>query len=345
MIVGTEELYEETKESLERVQGFDVTSLPREDVLGTALNFDDVVYPAQQLIDLCTRLSLTALKDFPDAVLNIVKTQADSIYQLFTQILDFEIGQQDPSSVRSSIINNVIKGYPLAFTALHPYISYSLHRSADFQTLDTEARAMLQAIGDKATSVSGSLDEHESDAKKVLSEIRKVAAEEGVTKQAAHFHVEFEHHIEEADKWQFRGVVFAFCLGLYAILSIFLHKVPILVPENTYDAIQLSISKFLIFFVMAYMLFLSMKNFQNHKHNAIVNKHRQNALMTHGALVEASGEDGVRDAVLLQAASCIFSPQSTGYTPSNDGDLSNQKSVVEILSKPIVQTAVKESLK
>lgn len=97
----------------------------------------------------------------------------------------------------------------------------------------------------------------------------------------------------------------------------------------------------LIFSVMAYMLFLSAKNFLNHKHNAIVNKHRQNALMTHSALVESSGDDGVRDAVLLQASSCIFSPQPTGYTSGSDNELSNQKSMVEILSRPVVH-AVKD---
>jgi hypothetical protein len=62
--------------------------------------------------------------------------------------------------------------------------------------------------------------------------------------------------------------------------------------------------------------------------------------MTHAALVEASGSEGVRDAVLLQAAGCIFSPQSTGYA-SSDSDISNQKSVVEILSKPVAQ-AIRE---
>lgn len=87
------------------------------------------------------------------------------------------------------------------------------------------------------------------------------------------------------------------------------------------------------------MLFLSSKNFLNHKHNAIVNKHRQNALMTHTALVEASGDEGVRDAVLLQAANCIFSPQSTGYTQTGESEATNQKSMIEILSRPIAQGA------
>lgn len=103
----------------------------------------------------------------------------------------------------------------------------------------------------------------------------------------------------------------------YAVITLFLHKIPFLAPTNTYDTVQLGISKILIFAVITYVLFLSARNFLNHKHNAILNKHRQNALMTHKALIEASGDSGVREAIMLQAANCIFLPQPTGYASSN----------------------------
>lgn len=340
-MVGDENIYQEAKESLERMQPFEVAELPRESDLGNRLNFSNAVEPATNLIELYKRLSVVALQDFPNDVLNNIKNHANNHYKLFSQVIEFDPEQQDPVSVRNSLIQQLEAAYQPAFQALHQYIAYSLHRSADFQRLDSDARATLQSIEDKSSKIATQLSEHEQNAKSVLDEIRRVAAEEGVTKQAAHFNAEFEHHSTEAGKWQERAIKLAIALGVFAVISLFIHKVPYLKPENTYDAIQLSISKFLVFFVIAYMLFLSAKNFMNHKHNAIVNKHRQNALMTHSALVEASGNEGVRDAVLLQASSCIFSPQSTGYTSGNDGDLSNQKSMIEILSKPAMQ-AVKE---
>lgn len=338
MIVGNEALYEEAKDSLSRMQNFDVELLPRNSDLGSRLNFIDVVTPAEQLIELYKRLSLTALQDFPNNTLTTIRDHANSHYNIFKQILEFNPEQQDPGVARTNLINQVVAIYQPAFQALHPYISYSLHRSADFQRLDSDARATLQTIEDKSSKITEALSQHEQDAQDVLNEIRRVAAEEGVTKQASHFNAEHEHHMNEANKWQKYAVVLAIGLGIFSIISLFLHKIPFLKPESTYDAIQLSISKFLIFSVIAYLMFLSAKNFLNHKHNAIVNKHRQNALMTHSALVEASGDQGVRDAVLLQASSCIFSPQSTGYASSNDSDVPNQKSMVEILSRPIVQT-------
>lgn len=71
-----------------------------------------------------------------------------------------------------------------------------------FLSLFLEARATLQSIEDKAKKVTDALAGHEFEAKRVLDEIRNVAAEEGVTQQAAHFRAESEHHEGEAEKWR-----------------------------------------------------------------------------------------------------------------------------------------------
>ena len=299
--------------------------------------------PARKLVDLYKRLSVTALEDFPDNFLTIVRNNANNHYQLFSQALEFSAAQQNPHNARQQIINQITAAYQPAFQALHPLIAYSLHRSADFSRLDAEARATLQTIEDRANAFSEQMLQHEQEAIRVLEEMRNVAAEEGVTQQAAHFRAESEEHEMKAEIWRKRTINLAWVLGVFAVLSLFLHKIPFLVPQNLYDSVQLGVSKVLIFSVIAYMLFLSARNFLNHKHNAIVNKHRQNALMTHRALVEAAMESGVREAIMVQAANCIFSPQATGYTQSgSEGEGASPKSVVEILSKPIAE-ATKQS--
>jgi hypothetical protein len=76
-------------------------------------------------------------------------------------------------------------------------------------------------------------------------------------------------------------------LTIYAFASLFLHKWDWMMPTNMYETVQLGISKALIFAVISYMLFLCARNFIAHKHNAIVNKHRQVALQTYTALADA----------------------------------------------------------
>lgn len=343
MIVGTEQNYQETKESLERVQVFQTETLRRTEDLGSQLNFGDAIEPAQRLVDLLRRLSAEALQDFPDPVLNEIKNQANNIFNLFNQIIEFSPESGNPKQVRQQIINQLIATYPGTFQAIHPFISYSLHRAADFQRLDSAARATLQSVEDRSTSFSKAMEKHEAEARRVLDEIRKVAAEEGVTQQAAHFRAESETHEGKAEEWRKRTVRIAWLLGIFAVASLFIHRVPILRPDTVYDTIQLAISKVLVFFVISYMLILSARNFMNHKHNSVVNKHRQNALMTHRALVEGATDSGARDAVMVHAASCIFSPQPTGYThQGSEGESSSPRSVIELASRS-VSAAAKQS--
>jgi len=96
---------------------------------------------------------------------------------------------------------------------------------------------------------------------------------------------------------------------------------------------QLISSKILIFAVLGYLLLMAARNYATHKHNAIVNRHRQNALLTYRKLVEAASNEVTEDIVLAHAASCIFSPQETGFAHSKGEFNSGSKSVLELLTK------------
>lgn len=342
MVIGNQGLFDEVSASLKRIQDFDVNSLPRSQDLGL-LNFSAVIEPAKCLVDLFRRLSSESLQDFPDPTLAQVKEQANNAFNLFNQILSFDPGVGDARNQQQALIRSVTQAYQPAFQTLHPYIAYSLHRSADFQRLDAAARATLQGVEDKAISFSTLMQKHEQDARRVLDEIRKVAAEEGVTHASAHFRVESELHETNSEEWRVKTVRLAWGLGGFAVLSLFIHKLPLLTPESTYDAVQLAISKVLVFSVLTYMLVLSARNFMSHKHNSVINKHRQNALLTHKALVEAASDSGARDAIMVHAASCIFAPQTTGYTHGQgESDIGSPRSVIELASRS-VSVAAKQS--
>ena len=182
-------IIEQATQSLLRVQEFDVNLLPRIDVLGSSLNFEHAVAPARRLISLYRRLSTTALEDFPVAILNQIKAQCDADYQKFEQILEFDTSsQQTPAAVRDSYIKQLQDAYDPAFNKLSPHISYSLHRSADFQRLDADARSTFQKIKDEARNIQKSLEKQKESGEEILKDIRETAAEQGVTQQAIYSH-------------------------------------------------------------------------------------------------------------------------------------------------------------
>ncbi|HZH52321.1 MAG TPA: hypothetical protein VEZ16_10630 [Microvirga sp.] len=327
------EILEKTRKSLERVQTFNTGQLPRERALGEAFAFAEAVEPAERIKRLFQQIPIQYLNEFPDRPLTSIREHADSFYSILQQILDFTPQQADPVNARQNLINSLKSQYEGYFAHLAPHIAYASSRVHDFSAMEREARAAMQSVQDRANDLTAELERQQSEAQRILDEVRQVAAEQGVSQQAVYFKEEADRHQSEAETWQLYTICTATGLGLFAILSLFIHEIPILTPDNTYKALQLTLSKFLIFAVIGYMLVLCARNFLSHKHNAIVNKHRQNALLTFNALSDAARGEDKRDIVLTYAASCIFSPQDTGYTKSAGNQDGAPMKLIEVLPK------------
>lgn len=306
-------LLEEARASLERVQTFDTSALPRERDLGSELNFRDAVEPAQRIIDLFRQFPIQYLADIPPNRQTEIKNQADSFFNILNQINKFDPKTNDAFGQRNSIINSLKNQYQPYFDLLCQPIAYGSSRLRDFGALEREARAVMQSVSDRATELTKELATRKEEADRILAEVRKLAAEQGVAQQATYFQSESSAHETQARQWRTATICIATLLVAYSVGPIFLHKWSFLALIDGYAAFQLGVSKVLIFAVIAYMLILSARNFLSHKHNEIVNRHRQNALLTFNALVDAAGKDEARDIVLTYAAACIFAPQETGY--------------------------------
>ena len=312
MTDADQELLRATRASLERVQGFDVQSLVRRDELGAALAFTGIVEPAERLVGLLDRISSAALQDIPSNRLNDIQQQADAVNNIFTQVLDFTTAQGNPQNARDSLINQTINQYQPCFDALHGLIAYSHYRSADFQTLEREARETKQKLERSLTDGQKQAQAALDDINQVLAASRSAAAELGVSQQAIHFGTAAGDHKKDSKTWRTVTACFSGVLLLVAVIFLFdwgLEEV-----TETPASIQRAIGKVLVFATLSYAVYLSARNFLAQRHNEIVNKHRQNALLTYTTLAEAAHDDRDRDVVLTYAAACIFGPQPTGYT-------------------------------
>lgn len=333
--MATKQILDDTTVSLKRMQDFDVQTLVRAEELGRGLNFEEALEPAKRLVQLYQRLSLSVLEDFTDGILSSIRSQADADFSRFKQILDFSPSQGNPAQVRTELINQIKAAYDATFNSLWQHIAYGVSKIVDTQRLENEARGVLQSITDKADGVAAQLEESRDAAKGILDEIREVAAEQGVSQQAAYFKNEAELHKTEAESWRMTTIKAAWLVGGFAGLTLVLSYIPLLQPESTFQAIQVVTGKVLLFGVLAYLLGLAAKNFIAHKHNEVINRHRQNALMTFKALAEAAHLVDSKDIVLTHASGCIFSPQDAGYTKANPHESSSSltKSVVEVLPR------------
>jgi uncharacterized membrane protein YidH (DUF202 family) len=329
-------LVEEAFKSLVRVKSFDADTLPRKEELGS-LNFEAAVAPANRLLTLYRRIDEEVLPELAPTLLQQLTAQANGHFNQLNQIATVALmDQQNPKSHRDVLVSGLEQQYEPAFMALLPCISYSLGRATDFDSLQFEARVAAQEMKDRSAGLAAEMQVLKSDAEGVLATVKKVAAEQGVSQQAIYFKTEAEGHSTQAQHWLRWTQGLTAALVAFAALSFFLHRIPIIAPENSFEAVQLSISKVLVFVTLASFLLLAARNFNAHRHNAIVNKHRQNSLVTYEALVKAASAEASRDIVLTRAAESIFNPQPTGFTKAdgNDGGGLNVVALGNSLLKP-----------
>lgn len=331
--MATETILNSCRDALKRVQTFDSKSLGRKDDLGNQMNFEDAVGPAESIIAVYKRIPISALTDFTDNQLNTILSQANADYSVFNEVLSFSLESNDPSGVRNSLLSKINSRRDQVFDLLWQYVAYGVARITDTSLLEIQARATIQGIEDQASKLTNELTIAKKDADAALIAIRAVASEQGVSQQAIYFKEEAQAQDGLADKWLTYTYRFASALGIFAVFSLFLHKIEWIKPSSNAEMFQLITSKVLIFSVLGYLLLMAARNYATHKHNAVINRHRQNALLTYRAIVTAADDSGTQDIVLAHAASCIFSPQETGFSQGKGEAGTGSKSVLELLTK------------
>lgn len=190
----------------------------------------------------------------------------------------------------------------------------------DFNRLESQGRAAIQNIEDKTKNLLDEITDAQQQIQSTLEGVRAAAAEQGVSQQAIYFKEEADKHDNQSTEWLKWTLISAVFLALYSTFALFSHNIPGLNPETTYQAIQVATSKVLIFAVIGYVVLICGRNFLSHKHNSIINRHRQNALQTFTTLADATSTPEAQDIVLTHAASSIFAPQETGYAKQQSQD-------------------------
>lgn len=317
---------------LKTLQEFDPVSLDRAADLGKQLCFTEIVDSAREIINLYKKLTFDTVRELSGTHLDEIKRQIDSDTGLFNQIMTFEATRSDAANARATIINQVKNRRDPLFQALLPFITYGFTKITDVSLLEEQVRTTIEKIQSDTSELTTSIQKNKTAAETALAAIRGVAAENGVSQQANYFKEEADSEEGQADGWFTILKNTSIAIAVYVVLNLFLHKCTWLAPTNEIETIQFVTAKALIFIFLAYILFLSAKNYSAHKHNAVVNRHRQNALLTYKTLVEAGSEKVTQDIVLAHAASCIFSPQETAFS-SSKGEFSGGKSVLELMTK------------
>jgi len=338
----TEDFSEETdqlldiKAAIDRIVHYPVEHMHRESELGKSYSFRTAIEPTRSVIAIFERLPQATLHELPIAELNLIENQATNFYSLLKTIEDFDsTAPENTPQKRDEIVGKIAGHHQKIFSQLMPVISYLTVRGTDFSALETDARVAVQKAKDEARTAKESVEASAAQAEAALKTIQDTAAEMGVSQEAQRFKQAADTHDSKAKDWGRYTAGMVAIVAIYAVASIFLHKWNYLAPASTYEAVQLGLSKVLIFGVLSYLLFLCARNFAAHKHNAEINRHRQNALVTFKALVDAGRIDEKQDIVLTYAAECIYGSRDTGFTRSSSQNSGGAAAVVQMIPRTL----------
>ena len=173
----------------------------------------------------------------------------------------------------------------------------------------------------------------------VLESVRRAAEEVGVAQHSIYFREEAGDHERASRYWLWTTGVLGLLtggLGVWLVLAYY-WGLPNLSPAQS---IQLALAKLLVFSVLFTGLLACGRIYRAHRHNFVINKHRQNALSTFETFVKAANDEPTKNAVLLQATQCIFAPQITGYV-HQEQESGGPFAAIELMSGLVASQAKK----
>lgn len=318
------------KEKLGEMAKITPTVLARQD-LGADLSFESGVIFFSRTLRLFHALNESDLGDIPYQKTQELLQQATDTLTRCRQIQEFALQKHpnNPMGVRDQFINQFRDTYDGTFNAVAPMVAFTVRKGVDFARLEEQGRAILERIEGVSAGHEKAMQAARTTAENLVEEVRKIVQEAGVSQHAIHFKQEAEAHESAAKPWL---TVTAWLGGFTVLVGFGLLITYLIISPNltATQSLQLAISKIVIFSAMLSATFWTGRTYRAHRHNAVLNRHRQNALATFQAFAKAASDDQTKNAVLLQATQCIFSPQQTGYV-TGESETGNFSQILEIV--------------
>jgi len=324
------------KKLLAELAEIKATSLARTEELSRDINFSEAVPSFEEMLDIIKQLHQRSIDRLALNQITQIINACTNLKNLIVKVRDFTLNQNTPADVCTAIIQEVKNAYDTIMEPLTVPLAFTATLATDYAKIEREAKGYHATMKEEAATFKKLLDAQKLEAENALQAVKDQAAEAGVATNAQIFLTDSNNHGVTAKKWLTATIWSSIVTLIVAIIFVFIsfkYK-----PENTAAAIQYVVSKLILLSTLTFGIFWCARNYKSSKHNETLNKHRANALMTFRAFVEGSGEQQIKEAILLQAAQAAFVNRPTGYE-SQEKEMQAINPVVEILGKSFSKSA------
>lgn len=289
-----------------------------------AINFEQALPELSNLRRILAALKIADLSIVPknrrDRLLQSVKNSSEQIQRMN----NFSLQQANPHESRNSIQNDIVSAYSDLFDKAVPLVAPDLFA----KDVDAE-RAKIDEIAQQMEKIYAEQQQVLAEAQQTLGAIKKASAEAGVASEAKHFADAAADHQSAATKWGFATGIVAATGVIWGLLVVW--TLSISSTATPAEIVQQALGKLIVFTALYYALIFCARNYSANRHNYVVNHHKANSLATFETFVRAANQDtAIKNAVLLQATSSIFSPPPSGYAQFKESDGDSPNKIIEI---------------
>jgi uncharacterized integral membrane protein len=272
------------------------------------------------------------LDRLPPQALTVMTNNCKQLIALIARMKSFGPGESNALNARRGLLDEIDQLHYQLINALAPFLAILRYRESEtisglgsseiagkFATLDTNL---------------GRSTEQLKEIEDILAKTREFAAESVLGQQADVFSGQAKKHRDAAMNWLVALSVLLMVTLIAAIISYYITPTAVSNATGTAEVVYVLASKSIVFGLLIFSIVTSARNYSAHRHNEVINTHRQNALLTYNTFVSAGSTPEMRDIVLNHASTAIYGPQDTGYNKHPEAP-SNMFPVVNVpLPKP-----------
>ncbi len=303
----------------------------------TNYNFSELIQYHNTITALCSFLNKMQKEEysvFSDNQLKFIAKPLGAILKQYENISNYNLDSRDFADKHHYIIRDYITIYEEIITHASQIVVVSILQKGYInndlsKTLD-EASRELSTINHhrKQTSEAyNAIHKNMIESNKMLDSLKIALDNIAIVKYNSIF--EEESNKNRIASYWWLGTIGLLIASLIYFAFYIIHDKSF--STNTHSLIEVISTRVIIISSLFVGLSLSIKNYNAHRHNQTINKHRQNALNTFETFVKsAKGDTQIEQAILLEVTRTIFGNQATGFT-SNEHDVDSTNRVVEII--------------
>jgi hypothetical protein len=315
-------ILDQLQEALKEVAAFNVQRLVRLDTLGRDFHFADAGSEFEAVLRLLAELRAGEVARLPKPQQPKVLAGVNNLLSAFTRIEAFSPKVENPGGAHAAVLKAFRDAVAAHSETLTAAVAYLASTGAPTQRLAQDAGAARAEIHRLTVEARHGLTARMAEADSLLASIRELAQQGGVSKHAGRFGGQADKHVRMARWWLWSSGVMAFVTSGFAFWFLWglLPHGPAeanVQAMGSVQAIELGVAKLVFLSILMSATVFAARTYQSHRHNEVVNRHRQHALDTFEAFVQSAADQATKGAVLLQATQCVFAAQPTAYAGSD----------------------------